>query len=408
MTAGGLESAAGTPVVERRFPCLDGYRAVAALTVLLSHVAFTTGRSLHGRGSSLLTHTDIGVAVFFVLSGFLLYRPMAVARLSGRPLPSVRDYLARRVLRIVPAFWVSVVFVMLVLAVNADVRGDAKQWLLHLGFAQIYTSNDRTLGLGQDWSLCAEVTFYLFLPCWPYLLRRLRPTRTLSVRAELICLAALAIGGLVWLGETHTGHGLPLIAGTWLPGHLDWFAAGMALGLVSADLKVNPHRAPRYRDLLTLADLPALCCIGAAAIYALAATALSGPITANALFTPGQALCKEVLYCGIAAVFLLPGFFGDQQRGLLRRFLRTEPMRRLGEASYGIFLLHMGAMFLAFQWLHIGYFTGGFWRILVLTLAITLPLAFASLYVVERPALRLKPPHRELLVPDSPQPVAAH
>jgi peptidoglycan/LPS O-acetylase OafA/YrhL len=392
--AGGLESAAGTPVAERRFPCLDGYRAIAALTVLVSHVAFTTGRTTHGRGASLLAHTDIGVAVFFVLSGFLLYRPMALARLSGRRQPGVRDYFIRRGLRIVPAYWVSVIFVMLLLAVNIDVRGHADQWFIHLGFWQIYTHNDHVLGLGQDWSLCTEVAFYLALPWWPRLVIRLRRGKPLSVRGEMFGLLAMTVAGLAWLGSTHARGQLPLLAATWLPTHVGWFAAGMALALVSADLAVHPHRSVRYRDLLAFADAPALCLTAAAALLVFASTPISGPTGLTVLSTPGAAITKEVAYGGFAAVFLLPGFFGDQRRGGVRRFLQSAPMRQLGEASYGIFLFHMGAMFLAFQWLDITYFTGRFWSIFAVTLVVSIAIAFASLHFVERPALRLKERYR--------------
>src|SRR6266516_1997197 len=96
---------AGAP--GRSLPMLDGLRAVAALAVLLTHVAFQTGEVARAAGGAVLARLDAGVAVFFVLSGFLLYRPYALARASGTPRPSIRRYVLRRAARILPAYWLA-------------------------------------------------------------------------------------------------------------------------------------------------------------------------------------------------------------------------------------------------------------------------------------------------------------
>ena len=86
-----------------RFPLLDGLRAIAVLTVVLVHVAFfgeAIGPSLGGR---LLAHLNIGVTIFFLISGFLLYRPFIAHRAGGPGAPAVTQYAKRRLLRIFPA-----------------------------------------------------------------------------------------------------------------------------------------------------------------------------------------------------------------------------------------------------------------------------------------------------------------
>ena len=45
------------------------------------------------------------MSIFFVISGFLLYRPFVVRKLRGEPFPSIGGYAIRRFLRIVPAYW---------------------------------------------------------------------------------------------------------------------------------------------------------------------------------------------------------------------------------------------------------------------------------------------------------------
>jgi peptidoglycan/LPS O-acetylase OafA/YrhL len=81
---------ASGPPSHERFPLLDGYRAIAATMVVATHVGFQTGAAIHGPWSGLLARLDSGVAVFFLLSGFLLFRPISAAHLAGRSGPAVR------------------------------------------------------------------------------------------------------------------------------------------------------------------------------------------------------------------------------------------------------------------------------------------------------------------------------
>ena len=67
------------------FAGLDGYRAVAALMVVITHVAFSTGVvTTTGTWGHLLGRLDFGVALFFLMSGFLLYRPWVRAEIRRR------------------------------------------------------------------------------------------------------------------------------------------------------------------------------------------------------------------------------------------------------------------------------------------------------------------------------------
>ena len=66
------------------FPCFDGYRALAAGAVLLLHVGVASGFAFRHAGlGRYVFRLDVGVAVFFLISGFLLYRPFAAAHLAG-------------------------------------------------------------------------------------------------------------------------------------------------------------------------------------------------------------------------------------------------------------------------------------------------------------------------------------
>src|SRR5687768_11254846 len=79
--AGGFESQArsgSTP-----FPCFDGLRAIAALAVVLTHATFATGATGRMTAGAVFARLESGVAVFFAISGFLLYRPFVADHFAG-------------------------------------------------------------------------------------------------------------------------------------------------------------------------------------------------------------------------------------------------------------------------------------------------------------------------------------
>ena len=78
--------ALAAPPGNPRFPLFDGLRGIAVLAVLLLHSSELSGRVGLGVGGRLGEAAGgLGVIVFFVISGFLLYRPFAAARATGRP-----------------------------------------------------------------------------------------------------------------------------------------------------------------------------------------------------------------------------------------------------------------------------------------------------------------------------------
>ncbi len=94
------------PAGNERFPLVDGLRAIAALSVVVYHVGLVSGLNEGGGGAHYaFQRLNVGVTLFFVISGFLLYRPYVNARLRGTPRPTARQFFRRRLLRIVPAYW---------------------------------------------------------------------------------------------------------------------------------------------------------------------------------------------------------------------------------------------------------------------------------------------------------------
>jgi peptidoglycan/LPS O-acetylase OafA/YrhL len=360
---------------------LDGLRAVAAAAVLLTHVAFQTGEVARGAGGALLGRFDAGVAVFFVLSGFLLYRPHAAALRAGREPPGVRRYAVRRAARILPAYWLALAAVVL-----SAPSAPAGQVGTHLWLGQTYAGSLFPT-FSQTWSLCAEIAFYAALPLLAALVRRVVAWR--GPAGEWWALGGLAAIGYGYVALVR-GAGLPDRALLWLPGHLDWFAAGMAIAALWARLAApgGAPGGPLVRAVQLLARWPGTCWAAAAVLLWLVATPVAGPLTLEPI--PGlAALVKEVAYAVIGSLLLLPAALGDPRTGGLAGVLAHPVSRFLGRISYGVFLWHLLVLHAVYALTGWEPFTGRLGTAAVLTVIGSVGAATASWLLVERPALRL-------------------
>ncbi len=87
-----------------RFELMDSVRALAAVAILLSHVVAVE----RGNGApALLRGLGASVPIFFALSGFLLYRPFVAGRRGGTTPQRIGRYAWRRLLCILPAYWLA-------------------------------------------------------------------------------------------------------------------------------------------------------------------------------------------------------------------------------------------------------------------------------------------------------------
>jgi peptidoglycan/LPS O-acetylase OafA/YrhL len=379
------EPVVAPPPGNPRFPLMDSLRAVAALSVLLTHTGFVSGANGSTFYGTYLARLDIGVTVFFLLSGFLLYRPFVSARLGERERPRIPDYARRRLLRILPAYW-------LALTALAFWPGLMQMWEPHdwmyYGLLQIYFPSHVLGGILPAWSLAVEISFYAALPLLVLLMERpfMGRTRAAKIRSELIMLAVLAtlaIAFRVILRATETGVPDSNLYFTVL-GNFDWFALGMFLALASV-ITAGMERRPAVVRLIE--RRPSLAWIVAAVLFWAIATQMGITAEFPQAFTDWEWLWEHVFYGAIAFFLLLPAVFGDSLGGVPRVILRNRVLAWLGLISYGIFLWHhpiVGEM-AKHDW--------GEWRFLGITLAtfaIAVTCATLSYYLVERPLLRFK------------------
>jgi peptidoglycan/LPS O-acetylase OafA/YrhL len=361
-TQGGLESVSAA----ERVASLTGIRAVAALLVMATHAAYTTGKYPQGYWGLVYSRMEIGVPIFFVLSGFLLFRPWVKAEAVDRPPPSVTRYAWHRVRRIMPAYVITVAAAFLLYHFRTAGPNPGHSWmglLRNLTLTQVYT--DHYLfsylhqGLTQMWSLAVEVAFYVALPFMAYLLLVVLCRRRYRPALLLVGLGVLALITPGWIVLVHATDWLPDGARLWLPTYLLWFIGGMVLGVLSV-MGVRWY---------------AFACLPLAVVsYFIVSTPIAGePTTSPAEMW--EALAKAVFYAVIAALVVAPLALGN--RGWYARALASKSMVWLGEISYEIFLIHLIVMEVAMvDVLHWPIYTGNMAALFIVTLVLTIPLAW--------------------------------
>ena len=386
---GGLESPAEvTPALRDRLPCFDGFRAIAACSVLVTHVAFLSGFTNRSRLGALTARMDVGVPVFFLISGFLLYRPFVAARLARRSQPRLGGYFWRRALRILPAYWFALTAVVFVLGVPERVPngGDLALYypLVHLYSVGNFISSP----ILSSYTLVTEIAFYLFLPVYALVLDRLHRSPDQRVRVEAVALGTVFLVSTIYrLAVTFgfDGEREGQLSNV-LPGWLDAFALGMGLAVASAWLAHRRRPAP-FR--LEHPAAPAVAwTLSLATLVTLAAwIGRPGGFT---IYSDWEQLEIHWLYLLTALLFLLPGVFGPQDRGAVRAFLTWRPVVWLGLVSYGLYLWNEPLMEKWLTWTDRPHFNASFGTMLLGVFALSLAAAVVSYFVVERPALTLK------------------
>lgn len=385
---------------------IEGMRGLAAFAVVVSHLALillvtedtgtrTAAQRLVGEGVLLLAH---GVTVFFVLSGYLLYRPFAAHLLGGRE-PSVRSFYGNRALRILPAYWVILAICGWVLGATvvlssqeaegldslADSTGyltDPLQILANVTLTQGYSTH--TVGaISPAWSLVPEIAFYVLLPLLWLAARRLlrRPSFVAALAPALLLVVVGMVGyevGLHFLLTTGEGK---LFADTWQSRVFHSFIAtcqlfgfGMVVAAVAVRLGDGTHRAGERRARRIAAALLAFCALA---------------------YLPARVLGQDRIVVGLAAAALILLMVVPGEGRLLRAWtglLESRPLSRAGLISYSVYLWHYPlTAFLLKQWPALGFSTlGGFLVAAVIVIPLVIVLSELTYRFVERPALARK------------------
>lgn len=269
---------------QRFFPGIHALRAVAAVYVVAEHAAYVANHY------TPIRMTSFGVILFFAISGFVI----ALQRTK-----TVGDFIRHRLLRIYPSYWLAMIVAATALAaIDTPISASASSLLLYPS-----TVSDSTLTIPY-WTLAFEITFYAIAAVvfWG------RPSdRTLTILAACWILIVNVVAAAPSVG-VYTFPGFPAIL--WSPA-VQVFPMGVICGI--------------HFERLRTVGRPVL---GAVAFVAFCVS-----------FAFPEYTSYKLLLLGIAATSLM--------LAIADLDLRSRLATTLGDASYGIYLLHFPAIIVA-------------------------------------------------------------
>lgn len=356
-------------------PGLDGVRAIAVLMVIVHHSLYQSNHTTLSQ--NILQHIAgqgwIGVDLFFVLSGFLITGILMDVR---NPTHALRNFYARRILRIVPVYVVFLLF-SLWIAPRIGVLSPTESVKLHETQIWYWTYSVNILislhswsaisfALSHLWSLAVEEQFYLL---WPFVVLALSP---IAIRRTTVaCIVAAELFRVLVILSGAGGQ----VNYVMLPARMDSLAAGAFLACAFRD-PLLWSRVLRARGAIAACSVAVIT-----AIIAFKHTiANQDPLEQLVAFPAIVALASVAIASAVGST----GWLTNRQ------------LRFVGKISYGMYIWHVFVI-RAIQnivsspksnspnalWSEYAIFVIG-------TIAVTMLVAFVSWQVVEQPILRLK------------------
>ncbi|MFH8439130.1 acyltransferase family protein [Streptomyces sp. NPDC018007] len=387
----------------KRIPKFEGLRGVLALGVVVYHVAFQAGVGSFvgepGKPFWGVLADGLGVCLppFFALSGMMLYKPYARVTISGTKRPATGRFLKRRALRILPAYYLLLVFA--IPGYNwfeIDSVSDVLRPVLLMHF---YLPEGQPMhGIEPTWTVPAEFTFYLALPLIAWIGHRLArggSTPAQKARRLLLPLAALEVMAIGWVTYTN----LPSTGATmqwyWPPYYAGCFAAGMALAIYAAYAEALPGTPGFYRFVIRR---PLVCWVPLIPLYLLYATKPIGIPGLGDNAALAQELVDHFILTAFTLLLLAPMTVPGAESRFSDALFTSKPILFLGQISLGVYLWHEIVINL---WLRNGSIFGkspvptpefrgdmGFWELFLFTISISVVLATISFYLVEKPLIK--------------------
>jgi peptidoglycan/LPS O-acetylase OafA/YrhL len=305
----GLVPTPGKRIRRGGLHALTGIRFFAAIWVVAFHfgAAFTARAHMPHPVTVFLEHGNLGVALFFMLSGFILYYTYQDNLQSSRDL---YKFFVARVARLYPVYLLAIV-----IAIPLHMRLPNNFEFLIFPMLQSWVPPVSPIGYSwivQAWTLSVEAFFYCCFPVFLILFRRKWPSSFLWLLAAVLFVANVAL-------RVPLFH--PLADSTWLTSHiilpvlsLPEFLLGMVLGALFLR-KQNTHADSPTNDWITAAGVLACCALISAGV--------------------GDTLISlAAVGCFSWAIYRLA-----DGRGWLTNLLSSRAMLLLGGASYTVYLL---------------------------------------------------------------------
>ncbi len=366
-----------------RYPAIDGLRFVAALGIVVHHVWNASNAVADPVVGAIIGHFEVMIAIFFLVSAFLLYLPWVVAQFEGRPMPASGSFLKRRVLRLFPAYWLALIVIGLI-EQRAVLFQTPADYVYYFGFIWIYSPAHLIAPITQAWTVASEAVWYLVVPVLGFTVLRVRGSLRRKVWAQVVPIVVFALVAFGFTVATSDAGSDRLMYSQWLLTYLDCVAVGMLFAVVVAWQRVPGVRRVRWLDDRRL---PAACWVAAVLGYA-AMVGWGGLPIDRFVYSPAQYVWEHLVTVVLASLLLLPLVFGPTREGRLRSFLASAPMGWLGVVSYGIYLWHIYWIGKYADWFGFGTRELSMLPALAFVLPVSIGTAALSYYLVERPVQR--------------------
>ncbi len=349
-----------------RMPGLDGVRAVAVAAVLIFHADPTR-----------LPGGFLGVDVFFTLSGFLI-TSLLLTELEARGTLRLGRFYQHRAKRLLPALLlVLTATALLALTVAQDAAARVREdvvasalyvtnwWYIAHG-TPYFESTGRPPLLQHLWSLAVEEQFYLV---WPLLLYGLwRLGRVEAVRAGA---AVAVLGSTVLMAWIAIRDGIPFATDS---GRVYFGTDTHAMTLLVGAVLATCWTQGSAMAALTTRGRRVVSGLGLASLLALVAAFRFADPMSWGLYRSGF-LIVAVITAGVVAAAAVNG-------AAFSRALSVQPLRWLGQRSYGIYLWHWPIFMVLRPGIDLD---AGGWPVEVARFALTFLAAEVSYRLVEMP-----------------------
>jgi peptidoglycan/LPS O-acetylase OafA/YrhL len=392
----------GIPIVA----AFDGFRALAVIGVVLFHT-FQVSGLFNSVGDSAVGVLLWGLLprcllAFFIISGFVLFLPTVM---RGGDFGPVSSFWIGRAARVVPAYWLTLVVAMLLVAlIVPESFPGAGSILAHFTMQQTpallldgpvagVTTGGVQLGFGvvaPVWTLSVESIFYLTMPLFAAAFYR-RPLAGLAVAVvmvigwQVLSLHIGSVGSAFGIDVSSvTEARFRLYYASQFPSWVVSLAAGMGGAWVYVRLRdrIAPEVLERRALWIVLAVLPVFALL----LYLTGHAAVNDPQPFGGLFAR-QPLVLSILVPLVMAIGMVAFSLSPRR---IQRPLANEPMSGLADISYCVYLIHFAVIWFALEELSLPY-TGNLWAALVwsaYTFAVSLAFAYASAQLMERPIRR--------------------
>lgn len=383
-------------ISKSRLAGADGLRAIACLLVVWHH----TAQKLNPEGQSPIVSAlhflgmrgEVGVSLFFVLSGCLLSIPFWSAFVERKPFPSIKKYATNRAARIAPAFWLNLIICSILAVSLFNLEFNWQKFSSAFLFINSYNYSTffPTELNGPLWSIGLEVSCYLLLPIVLYAIFKVAKSTSFAIAGLVAVIVALQALNPLFIQLFMTDNdqkgwefGIDGGAKLWLPywnigSFFTQFLIGSLAALVIVRLRSMQAKSNRLFDL------------------GFVASAFGAILLVVARLTPGapDSFTQQPYVSPFFALFMAVALVCGSQSVYVSRALDNRVFSWLAKLSFGIYLWHMVVIEIIARKFIANYVYGGVsdvgqWVLLsAIVLGVSIAIAAASWKWVESPILK--------------------